>query len=68
MKEDYQIGFHRLLRNAVIHLSFVEFLQLKLNTESVHPFLKLIRNHLKYPIETTDERQQHQISEISAAS
>ena len=66
VKEDYrQVGLHKLLRKAVIHLSYAEFLVLKSSTDSIHSFLNFIRNHAKCPLEAADERQQHQASQTS---
>ena len=66
VKEEYrQVGLHKLLRKAVIHLSYAEFLQLKSSTNSIHSFLNFIGNHVKCPLEAADERQQHQASETS---
>ena len=57
VKEEYrQVGLHKLLRKAVIHVSYAEYL---------HSFLNFIGNHVKCPIEAADERQQHQASETS---
>ena len=65
VKEEYrQVGLQKLLRKAVIHLSYAEFLQLKSSTDSIHSFLNFIGFHLNCPIEAADERQ-HQASEIS---
>ena len=64
VKEEYrQVGLHKLLRKAVIHFSYAEFLQLKSNNDSIHSFLNLIGNHVKCPIEAAEGRQQHQASE-----
>ena len=66
VKEEYrQVGLHKLLRKAVFHLSYVEFLQLKSSTDSFHSFLNFIGNHVKCPLEAADEGQQHQASETS---
>ena len=66
VKEEYrQVGLHKLLRKAVIHLSYAEFLQLKSSTDSIHFFLIFIGNHVQCPLEAADETQQHQASETS---
>ena len=56
VKEEYrQVGLHRLLRKAVIHLSYTESLQLKSSSDSVDSFLNFIGNHVKCPLEAADE-------------
>ena len=65
VKEYRQVGLHKLLRKAVIHLSYADFLQLKSSADSIHSFLNIIGNHVKCPIEAADERQHYQASETS---
>ena len=66
VKEEYRhVGIHKLLRKAVIQLSYAEFLQRKSSTDSIHSFLNIIGNHVKCPLEAADERQQQQASETS---
>ena len=66
VKEEHrQVGLQKLLRKAVIHLSYAEFLQLKSSTDYIPSFLIFIGSHVKYPLEAADERQQHQVSETS---
>ena len=66
VKEEYrQVGLQILLRKAVIHLSYAEFLQLKSSNDCIYSFVNFLVNHVIYPLEAVDERQQHQASETS---
>ena len=66
VKEEYrQVGLHKLLRKAVIHLFYAELLQIRSSNDSIHSFLNFRGNHVKCPIEAADERHQHPASEIS---
>ena len=64
-KEKRQVGLTIFLRKSVIHLSYAEFTRLTSSTDSSHSLLKLLGNDVKCPIESADERQQHQASEAS---
>ena len=64
-EENRQVGLHKSLRKAVIHLSFAEFRQLNSSTDSTHSFLNFIGNHVRCTYEAANERQQHQASETS---
>ena len=68
VKEEYRlVALHKLLRKAVIHLSYAEFFQLRSSTGSIHSSLNFIRNHVEHPIEATDETQQNKASETSTS-
>ena len=61
------VGEPKLLRQAVLHLSYAGFLQLKSSTNSIHSFLNFIGDLVEYAIEAADERQ-HQASETTTAT
>ena len=52
--ENRPVGLHELLRNAIIHLTYADFLQLKSSTDNIQTFLNFIGNHVKRPIEAAD--------------